>query len=61
MGDISQFIVLGLGIFMLVFYRRIHAILHDLSVLTRAFRKEFSVDKPLAPKVRPERQPENIS
>ena len=55
MGDNSQLLVMGVGFFLLVFYRRIRATLHDLSVLTRAFRKEFGADVQPTPELRPER------
>jgi hypothetical protein len=61
MDDIAQLVVMGFGLFMLVFYRGIRSVAHGLRVLVRAMRKEFGTETKLTPEVRTERQPENIS
>ena len=61
MGDVMELLLLGFALMVLIYYRSLRELLHQLRVLARAMKKEFAQDTPRSAKVRPERQPENIS
>ena len=61
MGDVMQLLLCGFALMVVIYNRSLRALLHQFRVLARAMKKEFAQDTPPPAKVRPERQPENIS